>query len=76
MAADERYARQLAEHYNGPILYGAPPMSTRDRKRDSREAPPRREVGFGPNQFDDEREHSFIDGTFAQYSQGLEFEIA
>ncbi|KAI4202240.1 MAG: hypothetical protein LQ350_002755 [Teloschistes chrysophthalmus] len=57
LAADEQYARQLAEHYNGAAASGPPRGSTRGRpNRD-----PHR-TGLRQNeQYDEERERSFID---------------
>ncbi|KAG8528099.1 uncharacterized protein KY384_007015 [Bacidia gigantensis] len=55
LAADERYARQLAEHYNGADSYGTAPQQQRRGQPQRQERPP-------PNQYDDEdREHSFFD---------------
>ena len=62
LAADEQYARQLAEHYNGAGAYGAPRSGSRGgqqnagmrAKQDSRQ---------GDLYDDDDRGRSFIDGT-------------
>ena len=68
LEADERYARQLAEHYNNQA-YGP----RRDSGRDYRgQEPPRlptrqRETGLNPNELDDDRERSFIDGSKGSY---------
>ncbi len=64
MAADERYARQLEEHYNKVPTSYPPAELGAGSKRNVRGGPPVREVGFGPSQFDDDRERSFIDGAF------------
>lgn len=59
MAADERYARQLAEHYNGAATYGGAPRPGPNQSRGAL----RNNSGTRPNQYEEEREHSFIDGT-------------
>ncbi|KAL8739026.1 MAG: hypothetical protein Q9181_000308 [Wetmoreana brouardii] len=60
LAADEQYARQLAEHYNGPAAYGVPRAGSRGRQIPPNSGPKRtRSRQYGEN--DDERERSFID---------------
>ena len=63
LEADEQYARQLAEHYNGTATYGGPPRSSSRDQRAPRRAS-NRDTGLKPNEVydDDDREHSFIDG--------------
>ena len=60
LAADEQYARQLAEHYNGAAAYGAPQQRSRGRQYPPTPGPQR----TGSRQFgeNEERERSFIDG--------------
>ncbi|KAL8674966.1 MAG: hypothetical protein Q9168_000669 [Polycauliona sp. 1 TL-2023] len=60
LAADEQYARQLAEHYNTSATYGAPRNDLRGRSNPSMSGPQR----AGSRQYlesEDERERSFID---------------
>ncbi|KAL8694565.1 MAG: hypothetical protein Q9218_000821 [Villophora microphyllina] len=60
LAADEQYARQLAEHYNGPAVYGPPRGVAKGRPNQySRE--PQRTSSRQRQQYDEERERSFID---------------
>ena len=61
LAADERYARQLAEHYNGADAYSEHPRS-RGAPQQQFRGPPRRPIGQNPAQYDEDRERSFIDG--------------
>ncbi|KAK3989832.1 hypothetical protein QBC44DRAFT_78566 [Cladorrhinum sp. PSN332] len=59
LEADERYARQLAEHFENVGAYEA-----RTANRGSGGAPPprgRQQTGLRPPSSDDEPEHSFID---------------
>lgn len=66
LEADEQYARQLAEHYNGAPAYSAPPPrgSSREQRGAPRGVHPKKEMGLKPNElYDDDREHSFLDGT-------------
>ncbi|KAL9129089.1 MAG: hypothetical protein Q9217_002361 [Psora testacea] len=60
LAADERYARQLAEHYNTVNAQGSRPDS-RARPQQQFKGPPRSSTGQTPDQFHEERERSFID---------------
>ncbi|KAL8802614.1 MAG: hypothetical protein Q9182_003705 [Xanthomendoza sp. 2 TL-2023] len=60
LAADEQYARQLAEHYNGAAAYGAPRSGSRGRSNPSISGPKRTGSRQYP-QHEDERERSFID---------------
>ncbi|MCJ1243410.1 ubiquitin-binding protein cue5 [Trapelia coarctata] len=63
LEADEQYARQLAEHYNGAAAYGAPPprSSSREQRGAPRGVKPQKEMGLKPNELYDDREHSFLD---------------
>ena len=61
LAADERYARQLAEHYNGPDAYGRVPLQ-HARPQQKFKGPPRRATGPIANEYDEDRERSFLDG--------------
>ncbi|KAL9070795.1 MAG: hypothetical protein Q9161_004586 [Pseudevernia consocians] len=58
LAADERYARQLAEHYNGAPAYGEGPRSGSGNRRPQQRGPPRQTSGYdqddGPSWFDEE----------------------
>lgn len=56
LAADERYARQLAEHYNATTDYGNSPGPIQPR------GPPRRPTQERQYPNEEERERSFIDG--------------
>ncbi|KAL9636333.1 MAG: hypothetical protein Q9164_002879 [Protoblastenia rupestris] len=60
LAADERYARQLAEHYNGVDAHSSAPRS-RAAPPQQFKGPPRRPTGPMPNQDDEDRERSFLD---------------
>ena len=62
LEADEQYARQLAEQYNGTAAYGGPPRSISKDQRAPRGSR-NRDTGLKPSElYDDDREHSFIDG--------------
>lgn len=61
MAADEQYARQLAEHYNGAAAYGVPRGGSRGRQRPHMTGP-QRTGSRGYEVYDEDRERSFIDG--------------
>ena len=56
LAADERYARQLAEHYNGALAYGDSRRSGSGNRRTQQRGPPRQTTGYGqddgPSWFD------------------------
>ena len=56
MAADERYARQLAEHYNGAVAYGGNAPGPRRGQARGPPAPL-------PEEYDSDRDRSFFDGT-------------
>lgn len=60
MAADEQYARQLAEHYNGAAAYGPPRGGSRGRQRPPTSGP-QRTGSRGYEVYDEDRERSFID---------------
>ncbi|KAL9601319.1 MAG: hypothetical protein Q9219_002614 [cf. Caloplaca sp. 3 TL-2023] len=59
LAADEQYARQLAEHYNG-AAYGGPRGGSRGRQNPPVNGP-RRTGSRQHEAYDEERERSFID---------------
>ena len=62
LAADEQYARQLAEHYNGVAAYGAPRGGPRGGQQNATFRP--RQGSRQNDVYDDEeRERSFIDGV-------------
>ena len=61
LAADERYARQLAEHYNGTDAYGRVPLQ-HSRPQQKFKGPPRRATGPISSEEDEDRERSFLDG--------------
>ena len=60
LAADERYARQLAEHYNGAAAYNGPPTSGAGRIQPRQL--PRRGSTPRPEDFDEDRDRNFFDG--------------
>ncbi|KAL8854689.1 MAG: hypothetical protein Q9221_000471 [Calogaya cf. arnoldii] len=60
LAADEQYARQLAEHYNTSAAYGAPRTGSRGRSNPPISGPKRVNSRQYPES-EDERERSFID---------------
>ncbi|KAI4285322.1 MAG: hypothetical protein L6R38_000746 [Xanthoria sp. 2 TBL-2021] len=60
LAADEQYARQLAEHYNTSAAYGAPRSGSRGRSNPPISGPKRVNSRQYPDS-EDERERSFID---------------
>ena len=62
LAADERYARQLAEHYNGAAAYGDLPRSVSGARRGQPRGPPRGRSPPRPEDLDDDRDRSFFDG--------------
>ncbi|KAL8721109.1 MAG: hypothetical protein Q9225_002132 [Loekoesia sp. 1 TL-2023] len=60
LAADEQYARQLAEHYNGAAAYGGPRGGSKARQNPTVTGPKR--TGSRKYEvYDEERERSFID---------------
>ena len=61
LAADERYARQLAEHYNGVDAYGSAPRAHGSAQQQFK-GPSRGQTGPMSNQYEEERERNFIDG--------------
>ena len=65
LVADEQYARQLAEHYNGAASYGAPRRGSRGRQDYAFQTPKRTQTS--PYGGDDEKERSFIDGELVFY---------
>lgn len=61
LAADERYARQLAEHYNGAAANDAPRAGGRNvQPRGPPRSAPR------PEEFDEDRDRSFFDGMYVE----------
>lgn len=62
--ADEQYARQLAEHYSSTATYGGAPRNGSRGPQDPNLQRPRKEMGLKPNELYEDREHSFIDGTY------------
>jgi len=71
LAADERYARQLAEHYNGAAAYGGPPRAVSGSRQNQARGPPRRGSAPRPEEFDDDRDRSFFDGTLTSQTDAL-----
>ena len=67
LAADERYARQLAEHYNGAAAYGNAPRSGSGVRGFQQGGPPRGREPPRPEEFDDDRDRSFFDGVVIPY---------
>ncbi|MCJ1275300.1 ubiquitin-binding protein cue5 [Puttea exsequens] len=61
LVADERYARQLAEHYNTVEAYGAPPRSASGQRKGPARGPQRRGSAPRPEEFDEDRDRSFFD---------------
>ena len=61
LAADERYARQLAEHYNGALAYGEDPRSRSGNRRTQQRGPSRQASGY-----DQDDGPSWFDGMFTQ----------
>lgn len=65
LAADERYARQLAEHYNGaPAYFEGPRSGSGNRRPQKREASRRSE-------YDQDEGPSWFDGKFTQDGENL-----
>ncbi len=64
LAADERYARQLAEHYNGAASYEGPPRSMSATRRSIPREAARRENAPRREDFDDDRDRNFFDGKW------------
>lgn len=62
LAADEQYARQLAEHYNGAEAYRASRAGSRGRQPPPTDGP-KRTGSRQYTKYEDERERSFIDGV-------------
>ena len=62
LAADERYARQLAEHYNGATAYEGHDRYGSGPRRPQPRGPPRRGSAPRPEEFDGDRDRSFFDG--------------
>lgn len=70
LAADERYARQLAEHYNGAAAYEGSPRSGAGARRPQQRGPSQR--GSAPMAGDDDdRDRSFFDGTSLSWTDTL-----
>ena len=81
LLADERYARQLAEHYNGALAYGEGPRSGSGNRRPQQRGPSRQASGYdqddGPSWFDGtlnlEKEVSVVSNNLTRgiaHSQG------
>ncbi len=64
LAADERYARQLAEHYNGAAAYENPPRSRSGGRRPQPREPPRSGSAYRAEELHDDRDRSFFDGMW------------
>ena len=73
LAADEQYARQLAEQYNGAAAYGGVPRSGSGTRRAPRGGATRRGSAPRPEDFDQDRDRSFFDGVYILdgYKQAL-----
>ena len=65
LAADEQYARQLAEQYNGAAAYGEVPRAGSGPRRAPRGGVTRRGSAPRPEDFDEDRDRSFFDGVYA-----------
>ena len=62
LLADERYARQLAEHFNGATVGGSVPRGGYGTRQGQPRGPVRQGSQPWPNEYDgEERERSFID---------------
>lgn len=64
LLADEQYARQLAHHYHGSDTYRGSVVPGSRGLQDSSDIRARREIGMKSGEDNEDREHSFIDGTF------------
>lgn len=62
LAADEAYARRLAEQYDGVHRHDNAPRNISSGTREPRLPRPKQETGLKPSELYDDREHSFIDG--------------
>lgn len=71
LAADERFARQLAEHYNGAAAYEAPPRSVSGARRSHPRDPPRGGGAPRREDFDNDRDRSFFDGIWLLQTDSL-----
>ena len=69
LLADEQYARQLAHHYHGSDTYPGPPVPGSRGRQDSDDNRARKEIGIKPSEHNEDREHSFIDGTLSSHKQ-------
>ena len=59
LAADERYARQLAEQYNGPLAYGEDSRPRSGNRKTQQRGPSKQASGYDPDDGP-----SWFDGTF------------
>ena len=59
LAADERYARQLAEQYNEPLAYGEGPRSRSGNRKTQQRGPSRQ-----ASEYNQDDGPSWFDGTF------------
>ena len=71
LAADERYARQLADHYNGAGAYGGPQRYDSGSRPAQSRGPVRRGSVPRPEDLDEDRDRSFFDGTLVCYNVHL-----
>lgn len=71
LVADEKYARQLAEHYNGAAAYDGPPSSTPGARRSHPRDLSRRGSAPKREDFDDDRDRSFFDGVWFSQTDNL-----
>ena len=62
LAADERYARQLAEHYNGAAAYDGHDRYGSGPRRAQPRGPTRRGSAPRSEELDEDRDRSFFDG--------------
>lgn len=62
LEADERYARQLAEHYNGAAAYGKTRSSGEGARRAPGRGPARPTSGSRPNEYDGDDGPNWFDG--------------
>ena len=63
LAADERYARELAQRYEANNYTAMPRQNPRPPEKVK--SIPRRATGPASNEYDEDRERSFLDGSFS-----------
>jgi hypothetical protein len=71
LEADERYARQLAEHYENVGAYEARTSNRGYQSGGGQRPRGRQQTGLGPRDDPDDREHSFIDDDLPVIKESL-----